>query len=84
MADFTKLSRALKLKCVAVVGDSRRTNLEWIRGQLDFIGRLYSVQVNPETVEDIKALGVENYSSLLNLPEPIATHPVIAWSPTVS
>jgi len=69
--DFSKLDRAFNPQCVAVVGASKATNFEWLRGQSNFPGKLYSVQVNPETIEDIKALGVENYTSLLDIPEPV-------------
>ena len=70
-ADLTKLHRAFNPRCVAVVGDSKKNNFAWLRTQGDFKGKLYSVQVNPETIEGIKALGVENYTSLLDIPEPI-------------
>jgi len=56
---------------VAVVGDSKRSNFEWLHGQSTFKGKLYSVHVNPKTIEDIKALGIENYTSLLDIPEPV-------------
>ena len=69
--DFTKLDRAFNPECVVVVGDSKRSNFQWIRGQSNFKGKLYSVQVNPESIEDIKALGVENYTSLLDIPESV-------------
>jgi len=69
--DFTKLDRAFNPRCVVVVGDSGQTNFQWLRGQSAFKGKLYSVQVNPETIEGIKALGVANYTSLLDIPEPV-------------
>jgi len=69
--DFTKLDRGFNPQCVAVVGDSKRANFEWLRGQSTFKGRLYSVQVNPETIQNIVALGVKNYTSLLDIPEPV-------------
>ena len=69
--DFNRLDRAFNPRCVAVIGDSKKTNFEWLHSELDFKGKLYSVQVNPETIEDIKALGVENHTSLLDIPEPI-------------
>jgi len=56
---------------VAVIGDSRATNFEWLRGQSKFMGKLYSVQVNPETIGYITAMGVPNYTSLLDIPEPV-------------
>ena len=72
--DSGKLDRAFNPRCVAVVGDSRQTDFEWLRGQLEFTGKLYSVQVNPETIEAIEALGVKNYKSL----------PVVRWKHSIS
>ena len=69
--DFAKLDRAFNPRCVAVVGDSVANDFRWLKSLSTFKGRLYSVQVNPETIERIKALGVENYTSLLDIPEPI-------------
>jgi acyl-CoA synthetase (NDP forming) len=43
----------------------------WLRSHSNFKGKLYSVQIAPEEIEGIKALGVENYSSLLDIPEPV-------------
>ncbi len=43
----------------------------WLRAQSCFKGKLYSVQIAAEEIEGIKALGVENYTSLLDIPEPI-------------
>ena len=73
--DLTKLDRAFNPQCVVVVGDSNRDegrgNFRWLRGQSSFKGKLYSVQINPETIKAIKALGVENYTSLLDIPDPV-------------
>ena len=69
--DFTKLDRAFNPKCVVVVGDKAESNFNWLRGQSEFKGKLYSVQIAPEEIEGIKALGVENYTSLMDIPEPI-------------
>jgi len=43
----------------------------WFRALSTFKGKLYSVQIDPRSIEGIKALGVENYTSLLDIPEPI-------------
>ncbi len=43
----------------------------WLRSHSNFKGKLYSVQVAPEEIEGIKALGVENYTSLMDIPEPV-------------
>ena len=69
--DFAKLDRAFNPKCVVVVGDKGQTNFMWLRGQSNFEGKLYSVQVDPNEIEGIKALGVENHTSLLDIPEPV-------------
>ncbi len=69
--DFNKLDRAFNPRCIAVVGDSKRNDFEWLRAQITFKGKLYSVQVNPDTIEEIKTLGVENRTSLSDIPEPI-------------
>jgi acyl-CoA synthetase (NDP forming) len=70
-ADFSKLERAFNPKCLVVIGDKRETNYMWLRSHQNFKGKLYSVQVAPEEIEGIKALGVENYTSLLDVPEPV-------------
>jgi acyl-CoA synthetase (NDP forming) len=67
--DFTKLDRAFNPQCLVVVGGSPHGL--WLRDQTNFKGKLYSVQVNPETVKDIEASGIKNYTSLLDVPEPI-------------
>jgi len=69
--DFTKLDRAFNPKCIAVVGDKRESNFMWLRSHSNFKGKLYSVQVAPEEIEGIEALGVENYTSLLDIPDPV-------------
>jgi len=69
--DFAKLDRAFNPKTVAVVGDSRKGNYHWLRNLNEYQGRIYSVQVNPESIEGIEALGVENFTSLLDIPEPV-------------
>ena len=69
--DFGKLDRAFNPKVVAVIGDKKDSNYMWIRAQRDFKGKLYSVQIDPAEIEGIKALGVQNYTSLLEIPEAV-------------
>lgn len=69
--DFNKLNRAFTPKVVAVVGDSKGNNFNWLKAHKLFKGKLYSVHVNPKSFEDIKALGIENYTSLVDIPEPV-------------
>jgi len=70
-ADFGKLERAFNPRCVAVVGDKGESGFMWLRGQSEFRGKLYSVQVDPREIEGIKALGVENFTSLVEIPEEV-------------
>src|SRR3972149_160185 len=69
--DFGKLDRAFNPHVVAVIGDKKESNYMWLRAQKGFKGKLYSVQIDPKEIEGIKELGVENYTSLLDIPEPV-------------
>ncbi len=69
--DFAKLDKAFNPESIVVVGDKRQNNFMWLRAQVTFKGRLYSVQIDPAEIEGIKALGVANYTSLLDIPGPI-------------
>jgi acyl-CoA synthetase (NDP forming) len=68
--DFARLDRAFNPKVVAVVGD-KGPGYMWLQGQKGFKGKLYSVQVDPNELAGIQALGVENFKSLLEIPEPV-------------
>jgi len=68
--DIARLDRAFNPKVVAVVGD-KGPGYMWLQGQMGFKGKLYSVQVDPNEFEGIKSLGVENYKSLIDIPEPV-------------
>jgi acyl-CoA synthetase (NDP forming) len=67
--DFSKLDRAFTPKCLVVVGGN--PHWLWLRDQKNFKGKLYSVQVNPETIKDIEAAGLTNFTSVRDVPEPI-------------
>ncbi len=69
--DFSKLERAFNPRCVVVVGDKGESNYMWLRGQSEFKGKLYSVQVDPKEIPGIEALGMKNFSSLMDIPEPV-------------
>lgn len=69
--DLVRLDRAFKPRSIAVVGDKRELRFMWLRAQSAFKGRLYSVQIDPEEIEGIRALGVPNYTSLSDIPEPV-------------
>ena len=69
--DFTKLDRAFNPRSVAVVGDNERSGYQWLNSYRNCQGKLYSVQVNAKSIEGIKAMGIPNYLSLVDIPEPI-------------
>jgi acyl-CoA synthetase (NDP forming) len=69
-ADFTKLERAFNPKCVVVIGDNDQ--FMWLHGHSHFKGKLYSVQVNPKTAQQIEnQFKIKNYTSVLDIPEPV-------------
>ena len=67
---IARMDRALNPKTVAIVGD-KGPGYMWLRGYREFIGKLYSVQVDPNQIPGIEALGVPNYQSLLDIPDDI-------------
>ncbi|MFC2020349.1 CoA-binding protein [Chloroflexota bacterium] len=74
--DFSKLDRAFNPKCLVVVGGDPEGRWLGIKGKYN--GKLYSVQVNPETARAIEAKGIKNYTSLLDIPEPVDLVIVVA------
>ncbi len=71
MKDIRELDRIFNPQTVAVVGDKAEMGYMWLRNMSTFEGRLYSVQIDPKEIPGIEALGVKNYTSLLDIPEPI-------------
>ena len=69
--DFNRLDRAFNPKCLVVIGDKKESNYRWLRSHSNFKGKLYSVQIDPSEIEGIKALGVENFASLMDIPGPV-------------
>lgn len=65
------LARAFKPRTVAVIGDRGLREYMWLRSQDDFKGKLYSVQPDPREAEGIEKLGIPNFKSVLDVPEPI-------------
>ena len=68
-----RLDKMFNPEAVAVIGD-KGPGYMWIHNNLPFQekgGRLYSVQLDPKEIEGIEKLGVKNYTSLADLPEPV-------------
>ena len=69
--DRARLERTLNPRTVAVVGDAKVRGYRWLKSMSTFQGTLYSVQVDPNEIPQIEAMGVTNYQSLLEIPEEI-------------
>ncbi len=62
------LKRALEPKTAVVVGSKRADGFMWLRNYSTFTGQLYSVQIDPNEIPGIEAMGVTNFTSLLDVP----------------
>ncbi len=62
------LRRALEPKTAVVVGSKRADGYMWLRNYSTFTGTLYSVQIDPNEIPGIEAMGITNYTSLLDVP----------------
>ncbi len=65
------LDRVFNPRSVAVVGDKKANDYMWLRSLSTFRGKVYSVQIDPEELLEIERLGIENYGSLLDIPQPV-------------
>ncbi len=65
------LRRGFDARTVAVIGDKRMGGYLWLRAMSRFAGKLYSVQIDPNEIPGIEAMGVTNLKSLADVPEPI-------------
>jgi acyl-CoA synthetase (NDP forming) len=72
MRHFTRaqIDRAFEAQSIAVIG-AKSSNYTWLRRFQNFAGKLYSVHVNPRSIREIEALGITNYTSLLDVPRPL-------------
>ena len=69
--DRARFERALNPRAVAVVGDAKVRGHRWLKGMSTVQGKVYSVQVDPNEIPEIEALGVPNYQSLVDIPDEI-------------
>ena len=67
----TNLRQAFNAKAVAVIGDKRMGGYMWLRAMKRYTGHLYSVQIDPNEIPGIEAMGITNYKSLAEVPETI-------------
>jgi acyl-CoA synthetase (NDP forming) len=66
------LNRALNPKTVVVVGSKKADGYMWLRNYAPFgedpAHKLYSVQIDPNEIAGIEAMGVTNFTSLADVP----------------
>ena len=65
------LKRSFAAQAVAVIGDKRMGGYMWLRAMKRFTGKLYSIQIDPNEIPGIEALGVTNLKSLADVPETV-------------
>lgn len=68
-----RLDRMFNPEVVAVVGDKGPMYM-WLQNNMPFKekgGRLYSVQLDEKEIPGIEALGIQNFRSMADIPEPI-------------
>ncbi len=68
---INNLKRSFSAQAVAVIGDKRMGGYMWLRAMKRFTGKLYSIQIDPNEIPGIEALGVTNLKSLAEVPETI-------------
>lgn len=66
-----RLERALNPRVVAVVGDKQVNGYMWLRNLSAFNGPVYSVQIDPNEIPGIEALGIQNFPSLTAIPDEV-------------
>ena len=66
-----QLDAALNPNVVAIVGSRKVDDYSWLRNMSDFKGKLYSVQIDPNDITGIEEMGIPNYKSLVEIPEPV-------------
>jgi acyl-CoA synthetase (NDP forming) len=66
-----QIDRAFDARSVAVIGAQKSNGYSWLRRFETFTGTLSSVHVNPESIKEIEAKGIPNYSSILDVPGPV-------------
>lgn len=69
--DVAAFDRIFNPKSVAVIGDKAKLDFHWLKSMSTFKGPVCSVQVDEREIPAIEALGVPNYTSLSDVPDPV-------------
>lgn len=70
-ADLSTLDKAFNPDVVVVFGDKKASGFMWLNSMKNFKGKLYSVQLDPNEISEIEKMGVPNFTSLADIPEPV-------------
>jgi acyl-CoA synthetase (NDP forming) len=70
-ARVENLRRAFNPRSVVVIGDKRMGGFMWLRSMSQLKTKLYSVQIDPNEIAGIEAMGITNYKSLAEIKDPI-------------
>ncbi len=70
-ARLENLKRAFYPRSVVVIGDKKAGGYLWLRALANLKTKLYSVQIDPNEIAGIEAMGVENHKSLAEIKDPI-------------
>jgi len=65
------LDRVFNPQTVVVFGDKKAANYLWLSSQKQFKGNVYSVQIDPNEIPGIEAMGIRNFKSLAEVPGPV-------------
>ena len=65
------LKRAFHARVAVVVGERKRRDFMWLHAFDKFKGTRYSVQADPKEAEEVEKLGIKNFRSIAEVPEPI-------------
>ncbi|MCX6012960.1 MAG: CoA-binding protein [Chloroflexi bacterium] len=65
------LDRIFNPHVVVVIGDKQKNNYMWLQSMKAFKGKVYSVQTNEKEIAGIEAMGIQNYRSILDVPDEV-------------
>ncbi|MBF8266868.1 MAG: hypothetical protein HW388_376 [Dehalococcoidia bacterium] len=71
---LARIERGFNPRNVAVIGAARHNEFRWIKAHLPFHqnhGKVFHVNIDENEWPGAEALGVKNFKSLLDIPEPI-------------
>ena len=68
--DTSRITQALNPRAVAVIGD-KGPAYQWLNSMKTFQGKVFSVQLDPNEIPGIEAMGVPNYARMTDIPDEV-------------